>query len=222
MKQQDGKVNPEGAERMERVGDPLDPEEMAQWGNDPRVVNSRLSLAIMGCRPELSKFPPAQLDDMGIKNNNSAVVQCRIYGKTFGLTGPKKLDPTAIDSAITYGLVGFNEGLNLLTGEFYKGGILYLPEGFHDDALSEVELLVESSGNGKFEITYAWEFESFPAKNPSGYSWRAKSLTPIRRDDPLLSLRQRALRGLTVQTPLLLQGVAGRSGPVIDNETDRL
>ena len=158
---------------------------------DPRAALMKLSLALMGCQPEQSKIG---------QKPGGEIVQAIVFGELTGLTGAKEL-PNAKndDEKYTYGLVGRIEGVNAQTGESYQAGVLYLPGGFHDMFLAEMEAQLASVGKGNVSIKFALEFSSIPAGNPRGYSWKAKNKLPMQQHDPLEHLRRRALAGSTIK-----------------------
>lgn len=156
--------------------------------SDPRQQLTKLSLGMMHCQPELSK------------HQNRDVLQAIVFGELIGLTGAKEL-PNAKSEAekFTYGLIGRIEGINAISGEMFQAGILYLPGGFHDMFLAEMEAQLKMMGEGNVTIAFAMEFYSTPSQNPRGYSWKARNKMPMERRDPLARLRQRALAGTTVK-----------------------
>lgn len=169
---------------------------------DNRSQLTKLSMSMMGCQPELSMKRKRKVTIEGVDQEvevGEEVHQATIYGYITGLTGPKEL-PNAKNGqdAITYGLTGMIEGLNVRTGEIFKGGVLYLPAGFHDMFLAEMEMGLKAAGPGNVQIAFALDMFSIPADNPRGYSWKAKSKLPQERHDPLARLRARALAGTKV------------------------
>jgi hypothetical protein len=156
--------------------------------SDPRQQLAKLSLGMMHTQPELSK------------TQNKDILQAIIFGELTGLTGPKELPKAKSDAEkYTYGLVGMIEGVNAITGEMFKAGIVYLPGGFHDMFLAEMESQLKAAGPGNVTVSFALEFYSTPSGNPRGYSWKARNKMPIERHDPLARLRQRALAGATIK-----------------------
>jgi len=189
---------------------PLDGDE------DKRSQLTKLALSGMGCQPELSVARDQMVTINGkeqMMKVGQDVHQATIFGYITGLTGPKEL-PNAKNGqdAITFGLVGQIEGLNVLTGEMFKAGILYLPGGFHEMFLSEMEMAL---GDGaKPQIAFALEFWSVPAGNPRGYTWKAKNKLPMEKADPLARLRARALAGTKVVALSAPTGKALPSGGI--------
>lgn len=161
---------------------------------DGSSMLSRLALSMMGTNPELSQFRPESKEYTG-----KTILQAVIFGELTGLTGPKEL-PNAKTEAekFTYGLKGRIEGINVLTGEMYKAAVLYLPAGFHDMFLAEMETGL-AGGDANMLLAFALEFYSIPASNPRGYSWKAVNKMPMEKKDPLARLRQRAMQGVTVK-----------------------
>lgn len=182
---------------------------------DGRSQLTRLSLALMRTQPELSKIDGPDEEYAGRE-----CLQAVIFGELTGLTGAKELPNAKIEEdKFTYGLVGNIEGVNARTGEMFKAAVLYLPAGFHDMFLAELESMIASQGKGGFTIQFALEFYSIPAKNPRGYSWKAKNKMPMAKRDPLEHLRRRALQGSTIKllgaTPAPGGGTQSPSKPVI-------
>jgi hypothetical protein len=167
--------------------------------SDNRQQLTKLSLGLMGCQPELSVAKDQMIDGQRVKAGRD-VLQAIIFGEITGLTGPKEL-PNAKTEAekFTYGLLGRIEGVNAISGEMFKAAILYLPGGFHDMFLAEIETQLKAAPDGHATIVFALEFYSIPANNPRGYSWKAKNKMPIEKRDPLARLRARALAGTTIK-----------------------
>lgn len=172
---------------------PVDDGEM-----DGRSQLSKLALSLMGVRPELSIAREEVIDGRKVKAGRD-VLQAVIFGAITGLTGPKEL-PNAKTEAdkYTYGLKGSIEGVNAISGEMYKAAILYLPAGFHDMFLAEMESALKA-GDVNTQIAFALEFWSIPSDNPRGYSWKAVNKMPMEKRDPLARLRQRAMQGVTIK-----------------------
>lgn len=163
--------------------------EVNEGAADNRSQLTKLSLAQMGCQPELSM----------ISKGGKEVLQAVIFGQITGLTGPKKLPNMQNgQEEITYGLVGRIEAVNVLSGEMFKTAILYLPSGFHDMFLGEAESQIKE-GEQNVALAFALEFYSIPATNPRGYSWKAKNKLAMEKTDPLAGLRKRALTGVSIK-----------------------
>ena len=168
--------------------------------NDTRGMLSKLSLSLMGCRPELSlareQVVMIEGQEQKIKVGKQ-VLQAVFLGEITNLTGPKELpNAKSEEEKYTYGLAGRIEGINAITGETFRGGVLYLPGGFHDMFLAEVEAGLKAGGN--VSIAFALEFHSIPADNPRGYSWKAVNKMPMEKRDPFRELRKRALQGVQI------------------------
>ncbi len=187
--------------RFEDIPEGTDPEEELA---DPRMWRGSLSLTKMGCRGvEVTLLQEGQ---------GNEIAMARIYGRLINVTDRKTLpvrpgdDPTM--PKYTYGAVGRIEGCNLRTGEIFRSGVWYAPSGFHEMYLSEVQARLNSGEPGA-ELQFAHEYIAIKDANPSGYSWKMVDILPMARNDPLASLRRRALAGLTLKTPLITHGVAG-------------
>jgi hypothetical protein len=148
----------------------------------------RLTMKIIGCRPELAKDPSLRRTD--------TVRMCQIMGWITGLTEEKEMvDAQTGKVTIGWGLTGFFEAHNLESGEIFKGGVLYLPSGFQDQGISAIRAQMAANPSpGSAKVEFAYEFHARPDGNPSGYSWLAFPLLKTRvEDDPLASLRGRML-----------------------------
>lgn len=181
------KVNGTGEQAVNDLGN--DADLPIEGEADQRGLLTKLSLSMMNCQPELSK------------TQHKDILQAIVFGELVGLTGAKELpNAKTEDEKYTYGLVGRIEGVNVLTGEMFKAGVLYLPGGFHDMFLSEMEAQLAAAGEGgHVTIAFALEFYSTPSNNPRGYSWKARNKMPMEKRDPLARLRQRALAGATIK-----------------------
>lgn len=170
--------------------------------DDRRSQLSKLALSLMGCQPELSmaKEQVVTIDGQPQKiKAGTEIHQATIFGYINDLTGPKELPNAKSErDKITYGLKGMIEGVNVRTGEMFKAAILYLPAGFHDMFLSEMEAALKA-GDTNTQIAFALEFWSIPSDNPRGYAWKAKNKLPMEKKDPLAGLRSRALKGTTIK-----------------------
>lgn len=182
---------------------------------DERSQLSKLALSLMGCQPELSVAKDQIINGQRLKAGTQ-VHQATIFGEITGLTGPKEL-PNAKSEADkwTYGLKGRIEGVNVITGEMFKAAVLYLPAGFHDMFLAEMEAGLKTA-DANTAIVFALEFWSIPADNPRGYSWKAVNKMPMQKHDPLARLRQRALSGTTIKALSLPKGEAGDGAKLIE------
>lgn len=175
MKSQDENVNPNG----------VDDEGVL----DTARIENRLTMKIIGCRPDRAKDPALRRTD--------TVPMCQIMGRISGLTEAKQLEDEKTGAKFdSWGLTGFFEAHNLETGEIFKGGVIYLPSGFQDQGIAAIRSQIAQFGenSGQAFVEFAYEFHARPDGNPSGYSWCAFPLLKARQiDDPLGSLRGRML-----------------------------
>jgi hypothetical protein len=74
-------------------------------------------------------------------------------------------------------------------GQVYQSSILYLPEPYHTMLVSEVRAGGEKAKEVGIEFVYL--IESIPAKNPSGYTYRAYSLLAPLPPSPLTKHQRR-------------------------------
>jgi len=140
---------------------------------------SKLSIAMIGCKPKRAS------------DSNAPVDLCHIYGNEnkVGQYIDKLKDET---HAV---LLGDFEAENLETGVLIRSAKLFLPQGIQ----SVVEQAIESSrpvdkdGKPTGEagmVTFAFLIRSVPPKNPQGYSYEAVSLIRPTEVDPLVQMRK--------------------------------
>ena len=129
---------------------------------------AKITPSSIGLKPEI------------VKDTHKEEVLCHMLGEA---TGTKAKRAANGDEFIA--LSGKFEAINLKTGEVYRSGILFLPGGIHD-MLTEV-LMAEPDAVVSFGIALT----AVPAKNPSGYSWKAQQLLERETHDPLAELRKR-------------------------------
>lgn len=82
-------------------------------------------------------------------------------------------------------LLGEFMGLNYKTGEYFQAGKLYLPGGFHEMIVANVEGEgeVDEKGRPLFNsVEFALEVSAVPATNPIGYSYSAKPLVEVKKE----------------------------------------
>lgn len=101
---------------------------------------------------------------------------------------------------------------NMQTGAQYRAGKLYLPGGFHEMVVSEIEKTRESGAPVEFAI----EIWAVSADNPIGYSYVGRPLFAPAKADPLMQLAARmneapipASLGRTRPAPAIEQKKAG-------------
>lgn len=82
-------------------------------------------------------------------------------------------------------ILGEFMGLNYKTGEYFSAGKLYLPGGFHEMIVTNVEGEgeVDEKGRALFNaVEFALEISAVPATNPIGYSYAAKPLVEVKKE----------------------------------------
>jgi len=139
---------------------------------------TKLNIKALGCDPRLDK-------------NVARKLLCRIYGTAQGLKHGEDGS-----GKVWTALVGNFEGVNIEEGSddigvVVRSGKLFLPEGIQgliEGAIKEIE----NTAGGKEEasVTFALEIASIRAQNPIGYSYAAKNLAPVKKEDPLGELRK--------------------------------
>ena len=128
---------------------------------------SKLSIKTMGCKPERAK------------SEDKSIPLYRVIGIATGVKQVKD-----VRGEMIFGATGNFEGVNLETGEVYQSGVLYLPGGAH-------ELLISALQSEDAEsVEFALEVSAEPAKNPIGYSYKARMLEKPKMADPLIELRK--------------------------------
>lgn len=109
-------------------------------------------------------------------------------------------------------LVGQFFAKNLQTGSEWRSGVAYLPAGYHEPIVEEIERQIERrklaeddpNHRSKFEpvqVEFSMQFDAQPAKNPSGYSYVAANLLPISKATPLQALLDRSVASGQLQLP---------------------
>lgn len=127
-------------------------------------IVARLSVKACGCKPEGTDKPKRL---------------CLIYGVASGFKSGED-NKGQLWSAIT----GSFEGVNIETGDVYRSGKLFLPNGIQE----VVEAALKGTGdNGS--IKFGLELRSVKASNPIGYSYQAVPLVKPSADDPLAEMR---------------------------------
>lgn len=99
---------------------------------------------------------------------------CTIYGIANGVKEKE------FNGKMFYPLIGLFEAHHAETGAITRSGVLYLPEGIHENYEQAARKLEDDA-----EVRFAIELVAFRASNPQGYSYRAKDLAPVVVDDPL-------------------------------------
>jgi hypothetical protein len=136
-----------------------------------------------------------------IGGNPGAVIQSkraepivRFIGQASGI---KTVDDPNHPGVTFIALTGAFKATNLQTGVEYRSGILYLPSGFHDAIVEELDSQLSDQKESNFDhrpVEFALEISAVPANNPSKYSYEAMSLMPPSRNAPLARLERLALR----------------------------
>jgi hypothetical protein len=178
----------------------------------PNSIATQKSLSLSQLvHPEYVKMGPSERQRLGVRSDQLAgpITLALVIGMITGVTEEKELPADKNGGRkTTYGLKGTIEVIDQITGETYAGSELYLPEGFHETALAEVTALLPTL-QGSSEIVLQMQFDAFPTKSPSGYSWRMWNLSPARRADPLANLRraaQKELRRRIAASGMLIEG----------------
>lgn len=192
----------------------LDPDLPDEDEQDYRIYGARLSLGQMGVQGMVVKLPPAQRKALGYPETGP-VPMADIYGIVRSLTDPKKLPMKDGETEQRYcrGLVGKLEGRNLATGEFFSGGAGYLPSGFHDECVSDVEHKLAQAGPGG-EVRIGWRFVCVQDGNLSGFTWKAISLVPVDKNDPVIPMRTKSLK---LSTDATMKALSALSAPKIED-----
>lgn len=112
-----------------------------------------------------------------------------VCARLFGMATGIKLK-TAANGDVFESIVGSFEAVNAATGEVFQSGVLYLPAGLHERVAEALK-----ADDAPSSIEFGIEVIAYHAKNPQGYSWKAKQLFKPSAADPLASLRDNALTG---------------------------
>lgn len=129
-----------------------------------------------------------------------------------GIATGSKVVHFAITDEDFIALVGMFHAKNLQTGAEYRSGVCYLPGGYHENIVEEIEQQIkrieldgeDPNRRSKFEpvqVQFSMQFDAQPARNPSGYSYVARSLLPVSKADPLSVLLKQAMPLLALPAP---------------------
>jgi hypothetical protein len=97
-------------------------------------------------------------------------------------TGIKTVDDPNHVGNTFIALTGAFKATNLQTGVVYRSGIMYLPSGFHDAVVDQLDREFGDGTSDHRPVEFALEISAVPANNPIKYSYEAKSLLPPARD----------------------------------------
>jgi hypothetical protein len=133
-------------------------------------IISKMSVKGLGCNPK-------KVDD-----TNTPLALCQIFGKADGIkVGEGR------DGRVWQCLTGNFAGINLVNGEEYRSGKLFLPAGIQE----VVENAVKSLGEGSdVTVRFGLQISAVVASNPIGYSYQARNLMPMATGDELSDLRR--------------------------------
>lgn len=159
---------------------------------DPTTGLTKLSLALMGCKPEMVSFSPEDRAKLGVPPTGD-LAMARVFGFISGLTEEKEItDKVTKQIKTTHGIVGQFQGVNLVTGEIFNGGIFYAPSGFHEMMLAAIKPVLDQLSPGN-EAEFELEFHAYEADNPRKYSWKCFNRGKPKLVDRLSAMRRRAL-----------------------------
>lgn len=139
--------------------------------NDPSYVG-KMSVKAIGCVPA------------NLPVDGSAKLLCQFYGKCTGV----KIGVDKIQDRTWRALVGTFAGINFETGEQFRSGKLFLPDGIQEIIETGITQLGENKEG--LSIRFALELYSVSAKNPAGYSYKAKNLLPVESTDEMSEIQK--------------------------------
>jgi hypothetical protein len=133
-------------------------------------IISKMAVKSLGCNPRK------------VDKENSPLALCQIFGKADGIkVGEGR------DGRVWQCLTGNFAGVNLVTGDEYRSGKLFLPGGIQE----VIENAVKSLGEGTdVTVRFGLQISAVVADNPIGYSYVARNLMPIATGDELSDLRK--------------------------------
>lgn len=149
---------------------------------DRRIHLKTLTMATIAANPVRAKMA------------RDHVRLCRIAGIINGSEREFRAEDAGKPGAVPFwALVGrFEADVYSDDGEIsgYYGGQCYLPKGFHEACLSELQSRIDQ-GDESPAIPFNLEMWAVPASNPAGYSYLGVNLNPVLRDpaDPLERMR---------------------------------
>lgn len=157
------------------------------------TIISKMSVKTLRCNPRQAAVADGQ--------PQLKIPLCRIYGRVSGT----KTQEDAVSGVFHTALMGVFEGLNLVTGEVFRSGKLYLPKGIHEMLETPAKKL-DADDKGE-TVSFALEISSVSATNPIGYSYEAKPLIKVAVTDELDELRS-ALPAYTAPKALAAENPA--------------
>lgn len=139
--------------------------ETTQATPKPEVMVSKMSVKSIGCKP----FGAPLTDPKKL---------CTILGKATGIKCGEDANGNVYSA-----LIGSFRAEDLMAGNIFRSGKLFLPSGIHDAVETMVKQLPDSGGAVKFAML----IQSVEANNPIGYSYQAINLMPIEAETDELS-----------------------------------
>lgn len=155
---------------------------------DEANYRAKLTISTIGGSPERAK------------TEKRRVQVCEIYGIASGVKLTDNPEGGPPFTAIT----GNFEAVNMHDGLTWRSGVLYLPGGFHEMVLAQLEAITEDEKRSKFDkaqVQFALAIDAEPAANPAGYCYIARNLLPVSKADPLAALRTAAHKALPPPKP---------------------
>jgi hypothetical protein len=152
---------------------------------------SKLSLTTIGTTGKL--LAAAKVSDPSITRLKLAT----IYGQAFGIKIKTNKDTGDVYESIT----GEFEAVNVINGNVYRSGILYLPDGIHQT----VEGAVKALQNDNDSVTFALDIYAVPSTSPAGFAYSAESLIKAKKVDPLEEMRNQLFNTPSDVQPLLIE-----------------
>ena len=128
---------------------------------------------------------------LGKPETQTEMSLCTIYGIASGVKEKE------FNGKMFYPLIGLFQAVNSETGAITRSGVLYLPEGIHENYEQAARKL-----EGEAEVRFAIELVAFRASNPQGYSYKAKDLAPVIVDDPLTAFTKSISNGHQAALPI--------------------
>ena len=174
-----------------------DPENMPNGQADHANYVSKITIANIGGNPSLAK---AEERRVGV---------CRIGGICTAIKPVEnQMDPDLPWMALQGQFFAINTQKNTL----WRSGIAYLPAGFHEEIMEGLQKQIERrklaeddpDRRSKYEpaqVEFDLLIDAKPSTNLAGYSYVAKSLTPVAKADPLLQMIERGQKVMAALPP---------------------
>jgi hypothetical protein len=136
----------------------------------PTIV-SKMAVKSIGCDP------------MKRPDDGKPLPLCVFFGKADGIK-----EGEGRDGRMWSALTGSFAGVNLVTGDEYRSGKLFLPSGIHEIVENAVKSI--KPDDTEAYVKFALQIAVIKAANPIGYSYQATKLIDVAEGDELSEIRE--------------------------------